>query len=363
MAFANTEDGISLFVDALKGGRPERGGFWRGSAEVAELARLAGRFLGAERARKAFADYARHRGLDAGAELPADARTVTFAETLLAGAIGSASARVMVASVTHELRTPLASIRAFSEILQNTPDIEPEERQHFIGIIVSETERLTRLVNQVLDLAKIESGAADWRTERVDLAQIIRESEEATGQLFREKGAKIQLDLPAGPADLWADRDRLIQVMLNLLSNAAKFVPQGTGRAQVRLEANPTRYLVSVTDNGPGIPADELPVIFEKFRQGSDGHAKPVGTGLGLPISRRIVERLGGRIWAESETGKGATFSFVLPRNEGSGPADESSRQLGAEPGGSRPGPPSTANDKPAPALSGGAGGPTEPRP
>jgi signal transduction histidine kinase len=302
---------------------------------------------------------------------------VHFAETLLAGAIGSASARVMVSSVTteeplgpnevmgildeasqiraysheleqksqelqaataelraanerlleldrmkddfmssvtHELRTPLSAIRAFSEILQDNPDLDPNERSRFVGIIVGETERLTRLVNQVLDLAKIESGDAEWHSERFDLCELIRQSLDSTEQLFRRKGAHIALRLPEQAVILWADRDRLMQVMLNLLSNAAKFVPEGTGRVDVDLREETFGYLVCVRDNGAGIPADELPVIFEKFRQGSGGQEKPVGTGLGLPISRRIIEHLGGRIWAESTLGEGAAFSFVLPK-------------------------------------------------
>lgn len=367
----------TLFVDALKRDRPVGGGFWRGSAEVEELIGLAGRFLGSARARLAFLEHARKLGLRSVDELPADAHTVTFAETLLAGAIGSASARVMVSSVTkeeplgldevmgildeasqiraysheleqksqelqdattelraandrlleldrmkddfmssvtHELRTPLASIRAFSEILQDNQDLEPEERTRFIGIIVSETERLSRLVNQVLDLAKIESGSAEWQTERVDLGELIQQSADSTAQLFLDKEVEIGLRLPERPAVLWGDRDRLMQVMLNLLSNAAKFVPEEAGKVTVSLRKHPEGYLVSVEDNGSGIPADELPVIFEKFRQGSGGHEKPVGTGLGLPISRRIIEHLGGRIWAESAPGEGATFSFTLPK-------------------------------------------------
>jgi signal transduction histidine kinase len=368
----------TLFVDALKRDRPVGGGFWRGSAEVKELIGLAGRFLGAARAHEAFSEHARELGLRSVNELPADAHTVTFAETLLAGAIGSASARAMVSSVTqeeplgleevmdildeashiraysqeleqksqelenattelraandrlleldrmkddfmssvtHELRTPLASIRAFSEILQDNPDVGAEERVRFIGIIVSETERLSRLVNQVLDLAKIESGAANWQTERVDLGELIQKAADSTEQLFRDKGAVVALNLPERPSVLWGDRDRLTQVMLNLLSNAAKFVPdEGYGRVEISLRKIQEGFLVTVADNGCGIAEDELPVVFEKFRQGSGGHEKPVGTGLGLPISQRIIEHMDGRIWAESTPGEGAIFSFILPK-------------------------------------------------
>jgi len=367
----------TVFVDALRHGRPVGAGLWRGKAEVDDLIDLASRFLGPERAQEAFQTYAAHRRrLAPGAALPADAETVYFAETLLAGAIGSASARVMVASVakeeplglqevmdildeasqiraysreletksrqleaataelraantrlqeldrlkddfmssvTHELRTPLASIRAFSEILFDDPEIALDERKRFLGIIVTETERLTRLVNQVLDLAKIESGRADWQNSELDLCEVLRQSVDATEQLFRDKGAQVGLDLPAEAMPIWADRDRLMQVMLNLLSNAGKFVPAHTGRVDVRLTRHPEGYRVDVVDNGPGIPTDELPLIFERFRQGSKGHATPVGTGLGLPISRQIIEHFNGRLWAESTPGEGSTFSFVLP--------------------------------------------------
>ena len=369
----------SAYVDAFKHARPAGLAIWRGSAEIAELMALAERFLGTERTRRAFEGFARTRGVAAPEGLPADAETVRFAETLLSGAIGGASARVMVASVTdeealgidevldildeasqiraysreleqksreleqataglraanerlqeldrlkddfmssvtHELRTPLASIRAFSEILHDDPDIEIGERKRFLGILVSETERLSRLVNQVLDLAKIESGHADWLIEDVDLREVIEQSVAATGQLFAGRGAQVLVDLgadPARPALVTADRDRLVQVLVNLLSNAAKFVPAETGRVEVHLISAGGNQRVCVTDNGRGIPEDELGLVFEKFRQASSGGEKPIGTGLGLPISRQIVERFGGRIWAQGGREEGATLCFELP--------------------------------------------------
>lgn len=370
----------SAYVDALKHGRRTGRPFWRGSAEVAELMQLAERFLGAERSRRGFEGLARDRGVANPEDLPADAQTVDFAETLLSGAIGGASARAMVASVTaeeplgldevlnildeasqiraysreleqksreleaasaelraanarlqeldrvkddfmssvtHELRTPLASIRAFSEILHDDPELPLAERKRFLGILVSETERLSRLVNQVLDLAKIESGHADWRAERVDLREVIEQAAAATGQLIQERGAQAVLHLESGASLVWADRDRLVQVLVNLLSNAAKFAPPGNGRVEVRLAAEAGAYLVCVSDNGPGIPESDLELIFEKFRQSASGGEKPIGTGLGLPISRQIVENFGGRIWAESAPAKGASLCFRLPALQG----------------------------------------------
>ena len=375
------------FVDALR--RPSLTGMplWRGRAEIAELMQLAERFLGTARTHRAFSDYAASRGIRAADALPADAETVEFAENLLSGAIGGASARVMVASVTreetlgldevlhildeasqvraysrelerkskaleaataelraanlrlteldrlkddfmssvtHELRTPLAAIRAFSEILYDDPDIELEERKRFLGILVSETERLSRLVNQVLDLAKIESGHADWRSDDMDLDEVVRQAIAATEQLLERRGIRLALHRSATPLRLRGDRDRLVQVLVNLLSNAAKFAPEGSGRIDVYLTDMGEAARVCVRDNGPGIPAADLELVFEKFRQAAGGGEKPIGTGLGLPISRRIIEHLGGRIWAEARAGKGANLCFELPLAEAAAPPEPS---------------------------------------
>jgi signal transduction histidine kinase len=367
----------TVFVDALKESGPIGAVLWRGRAKVSDLQELVGRFLGPTKAELAFAGYARRHGVGEGNALEADARLVQFSESLLAGAIGSASARVMVASVakeeplsidevmhildeasqlrtysrelerksreltaatlelqeanerlqeldrvkddimssvTHELRTPLTSIRAFSELLRDDPRMHLADRVRFLGLIVSEAERLTRLINQTLDLAKIESGRADWNACELDLKEVIEQSMAATSQLFREKEAHVELDLPDNLPLILADRDRLIQVMLNLLSNAAKFLTPGSGRVRVALGRLADQLEVCVTDNGPGIRPEDQELVFEKFRQvGDTMTAKPSGTGLGLPISRRIVEHLGGRLWVESVPGEGATFRFTLP--------------------------------------------------
>jgi len=368
----------TLYVDVFRQSTgADRSRFWRGSAQVEDLLPLIGRFLGPQRAREAFLAYARQRGLAAIDQLEANADLVHYAETLLAGAIGGASARVMVASVvkeeplgidevlnildeasqvraysrqleqksreleaasselraanerlkeldrmkddfistvTHELRTPLTSIRSFSEILLEDPKTDLDSRKKFLAIIVKETERLTRLINQVLDMAKIESGNAEWHTAEVDLVEVIEESVAATSSLFGDKRIGLAMDLAGGVPKVMSDRDRLIQVMLNLLSNAVKFCDEDTGKVSVRLSASPSSLRVDVEDNGPGIAEADQPTIFEKFRQvGDTMTAKPQGTGLGLPISRQIVEHFGGRMWVESSPGKGATFSFTLP--------------------------------------------------
>jgi signal transduction histidine kinase len=219
-----------------------------------------------------------------------------------------------VSTVSHELRTPLTSIRAFTQILLEHPQVDAEQRSKFLGIITKETERLTRLINQVLDLSKIESGKAEWRESQVDLRELIGDAVTGMSQVFEEQAIKVDVALPQKVPPVRADVDRIIQVMLNLLSNAAKFCEPGRGRIRVALEAQAGALRVEVRDNGPGIdPADQR-VIFDKFRQVGDTlTAKPHGSGLGLHISRQIVEHFGGRMWVESELGRGACFAFTLP--------------------------------------------------
>jgi len=218
-----------------------------------------------------------------------------------------------MSSVTHELRTPLTSIRAFAELMRDDPEMASEQRQQFLGLVVAEAERLSRLVNQVLDMAKIESGHAQWRNDEIDLRELIAHALQTTAEVFRERGAVVTVQQPPSVPVLHADRDRLLQVLLNLLSNAAKFVPAGAGRVLVTLRCDARAATVEVADNGAGVPVDQQQLVFEKFRQGGDATNRPQGTGLGLPISRQIVEHFGGRMWLRSEPGQGACFGFELP--------------------------------------------------
>jgi len=365
-----------LFVDVFERTSASSPVFWRGNAKVPDLLRLCERFLGADKAHALFGGYARQSGARDVKTIVPDARLVQFVETQLAGAVGSASARVLVAStvdeetlttddvlrildetsqlrahslaleeksaslerataelraaneqlksldrlkddfmssVTHELRTPLTSIRALAELLRDDPKIELAQRCKFIEIIVSETERLSRLVNQVLDMAKIESGHAEWHTETINMADLVSQAVVTTAEMFRERQIEVALSLPETSPVLLADPDRLMQVMLNLLSNAAKFVPVPGGRVGVSLRSDDSGVTVAVQDNGPGVPTDQQALVFERFRQGGDASNRPQGTGLGLPISRQIVAHFGGRLWLESTPPQGACFLFHLP--------------------------------------------------
>jgi hypothetical protein len=148
----------------------------------------------------------------------------------------------------------------------------------------------------------------------VDLGEVAREAMASLGQLFRDKEVALDSEIPAHGPVVLADRDRMTQVMINLLSNAVKFVPGASGRVRVRVAADDSEVRVEVEDNGPGLTAEECQVIFEKFRQGGNTMTdKPQGTGLGLPISRQIVEYFGGNLWVESRPGAGAKFVFTVP--------------------------------------------------
>ncbi|MCU0838826.1 MAG: sensor histidine kinase [Rhodospirillales bacterium] len=369
----------TLFVEANRhrGAAAARLGTLPGRVPVSKLIAMSERFLGRERTGEVLGEYARNANVDVSKMPFATGELVQYVERRLSGAIGSASARVMIAStvqgagvsldqimqildetsqvleysrqleqkskqlenvttelkaaneqlrevdrlkddlmstVTHELRTPLTSIRSFSEILHDSPDLDINERQHFLSIIIRESERLTRLINQVLDLTKIETGKMKWQMSDVDLADVIEHSLTSLSQLFEEKRITIERRIQPGVPTVRADRDQMIQLVINLLSNAQKFVPAGWGRIVVSYQQTGDGVRVSVADNGPGIPEAEQTAIFEKFHQVRAGNTgNPGGSGLGLAICRGIVEHLGGRIWVESTPGEGSTFIFTVP--------------------------------------------------
>ena len=364
---------VDIFKQTAEGGR-----LWRGRVTTGDLRQLLERFIGEARANAAFSRFERdsqRRLQDHGA---ADSEIVSYAERQLAGVLGAASARIMVASVlreemrdidevlhildeasqlvvysrqleqksreleaattelraanerlkeldklkddfvatvSHELRTPLTSIRSFSEILRDNLDLDVEQRQAFVNIIVQESERLSRLLNDILDLAKMEAGTSEWHMMEVAPRAVIERALAATAGLFAQAPhisltTKIADDL----STIRADPDRLTQVLVNLIANAVKFCADRDGLVRLEAWRQEDFLRVDITDNGLGIAREDQAKIFERFQQaGNTLTDKPRGTGLGLPISRQILQRLGGDIWVESKLGEGATFSFRIP--------------------------------------------------
>jgi signal transduction histidine kinase/DNA-binding response OmpR family regulator len=238
-----------------------------------------------------------------------------------------AAKSAFLSTVSHELRTPLTSVLGFAKIIRRRLDerlfpLIPEEDRKVhqakrqvidnLDVVVSEGERLTKLIDDVLDLAKIEAGKFTWNTTSVTVSDVIERAIAATASLFEAKKLNLVRDIEPELPTVNGDQDRLIQVVINLISNAVKFTDAGSITCSARLRDN--ELLVGVTDSGIGIATADHQKVFEKFKQVGDTLTdKPKGTGLGLPICKEIVEYHGGRIWVESEPGKGSTFWFTLP--------------------------------------------------
>ena len=365
---------------------------WQGHTPLLDVRALLTGFLGKKRTSQALRAFAERfpdalpteavpappPGPAPLAPTTADPRLLTYAEKLLAGSLGPASARLLLAgvagaeqisydsvvgilresqqlleanrqlqkqsrqlqrltdelrqayqqlqaldqqkdeflyTVTHELRTPLTSIRALAEILADNPELEADEQQRFQLTISREAERLTRLISLILDLEKFESGQASLDRSPLQLAEVVGEAVEAVAQLARERGAELRVEVPASLPPLPADRDRLMQVLINLLSNALKAaVPGRPGHIAVLAWPAADALLLCVEDNGKGIALAEQHQIFDKFFQARhQTMRKPEGSGLGLAITKKIVELHQGRIWVESAPEQGARFFVELP--------------------------------------------------
>lgn len=219
-----------------------------------------------------------------------------------------------ISTVTHELRTPLTAIRAFSEILADNPDLEEEQRHEFLGTIIAETLRMERLINQVLELEKYESGKQTLSFLPTNLNTLVGEVAKNLGVLAREEGKTIFVEIEPDLPTLNIDKDRITQVLINLLGNALKFTPKETGEIYLRTRLQDDKALVEVQDNGSGVLPALHQLIFEKFYQVEDQNIrKPKGSGLGLAICKQIINYHGGEIWVESEPEKNYTkFSFTL---------------------------------------------------
>ncbi len=221
--------------------------------------------------------------------------------------------RQFISDASHEIRTPLTSIGGFAAAIADGTAATPEERLHGATLIVREVERLTRLVNDLLSLSKMESGAVTLNREAVDLSELVHAAVESFDQQAREGDSRVEIGLPGDLPAVSADPDRIYQVVVNLLSNALRFNRPG---GEVVISARPENSFVRVAieDSGPGIPPEQLSRIWERFHRADSSRARlDGGTGLGLAIVRSIVEAHGGTVSVESELGKGSTFSFTLP--------------------------------------------------
>lgn len=365
---------IDIYDDTL--GQPGSRS-WQGTVTREAVQELVGRFVGRERVQRELAPDSDSKIVPENDDGYADSEMLAKAESLLAGAIGSATARVIIGSmikgenvtmdevhllldettqvieysrmlevksaeleetseklsqankrlkefdslkddflstISHELRTPLTSIRAFSEILMEGENTSKEEHQQFLGIITKESERLTRLIDQILDLAKMEAGRMDWTMTNVDPVPTIKEALATLDGLIKEQNIELVLDLDNNVPSVRADKDQLVQVVINVVSNAIKFCDHPNGKIRVSASAEKNGLLVKVSDNGPGVMPEHRDFIFEKFHQSRRGsNQMPIGTGLGLAICRQIITFFGGNIWADNGPDGGAVISFDIP--------------------------------------------------
>jgi PAS domain S-box-containing protein len=221
-----------------------------------------------------------------------------------------------ISMVSHELRTPLTTIKAFVELLLMKQGMPDEQKVKLMSTINVETDRLARLITDLLDLSRIEAGSMKWQVDDVSIEELIQSVIARMGVLFENKGLRVTTSFSQHVSRLPADRDRLVQVVTNILSNAVKFTSAGGAiHVAVRREASPlAQIVVEISDTGIGIPAEHIDLIFEKFHRSDDKLTSAIeGTGFGLAITRQIVEHHGGRIWATSTHGKGSMFTFTLP--------------------------------------------------
>jgi signal transduction histidine kinase len=221
-----------------------------------------------------------------------------------------------LASISHQLLTPITSIKAAADLLTASLAKGGKASDSLIGSIARNTQRLQSLVEELLDLARLNRGEASLSREPWDLKTIVRESAAAIEPLAGGKEQALRVETPPSSCPVLADRGRVEQALMNLLSNSCKFTPR-YGHIKVTLQDKGREYLVGVADDGPGIPPVEQRRIFERFYSNSRGPGEKTGAGLGLAIAKTVVELHGGRIWVKSQGGRGSTFFFTLPKGDG----------------------------------------------
>jgi signal transduction histidine kinase len=215
--------------------------------------------------------------------------------------------------MSHELRTPLNAILGFSQMLRERMVGEINDKQEeYLDDIISSGHHLLSLINDVLDLSKVEAGQVELEIASFSLEDALERGVSMVKERAMQNGVGVTLDARRSAGTVEADERRISQVVFNLLSNAVKFTPQG-GSVVVSTSRVNGEVRVSVADTGPGIAAEDQARIFEEFQQTDVGARQPEGTGLGLALSKRLIELHGGRIWVDSELGSGSMFTFALP--------------------------------------------------
>ncbi|UUX51625.1 sensor histidine kinase [Nisaea acidiphila] len=363
----------TLFVDVFRTPAGDEHRFIRRSASAEDLFILAQRILGAEEALRLFREFAAGQGLDGDFPQPTDA-FIAHLERRLAGSIGAASARAMISQiaagetisldelmkiadetaqlmeysqevekksvqleatarelrranqrltlldaqkddflsqVSHEVRTPMTSIRSFSEILLETRDLASPQAQRFLSIIHEESLRLTRLLDEILDMNLMDRGEASWNLHELDASVPLSRAVETCRGLGSSAGAEIHFEDPDSGI-VMADPDRLQQVVINILTNAIKHNTSGKPEVRIGGRLSGSNYEIDVSDNGPGIPLTVRPFIFEKFQRGA-AQSSSGGIGLGLAISKEIMARLGGTLTLVDNDGPGTLFRISIP--------------------------------------------------
>lgn len=220
--------------------------------------------------------------------------------------------RDFISNLSHELLTPLASLKALAETLRDSALDDPQMARHFLDRMETEVDALTQMVQELLELSRIESGKVPLRLKQLSVAEVVQPPVERLRPQAERAGLTLAVTLPEPVPEVLADAERIQQVITNLVHNAIKFTPTG-GTVTVTAAQSGDEVLITVTDTGVGIPADDLPRIFERFYKIDRARSAGGGTGLGLSIARHIVQAHGGQIWATSTEGQGSTFYFTLP--------------------------------------------------
>ena len=233
------------------------------------------------------------------------------------------SRREFVANVSHELRTPLTNVKSYTETLVESPDAPDEMKAQFFDVILNETDRMTRIVKDLLSLSKLDSAKMDWKNENFSLKKSVENAYRAIELEARRRGQKLTMSIDASLPSFFGDRERIEQVFMNLLSNAVKYTPDN-GKIEFSAEKTEDNFAkITVKDNGIGIPEKDIPRLFERFYRVDKARSREMGgTGLGLAIAKEIVEHYGGEIKLESEYEKGTRVSVFLPLASSSSSSD-----------------------------------------